>query len=299
MDIRQLRYFIAVAEHLSFTEAAKHLFVAQSAVSQQIADLEKSIGVQLFIRNKRSVKLTNAGTVLFREAINLVDKSSEAIKKTRQAELGIIGNLKIGFLGYTERNFLPDLIRQFRREYPKVELQLDQYTHGALIDALNTGELDIGFTLSFGLENVGGLEKKNIFTETISVVMHLEHPLANKNTINIADLANEHFIILNRAESPQGFNQTLLICANNGFFPDIVSEPRLLHTVLLLVDAGMGIAILPKSLQSHSSSSLRFIDIEGNTNEYDLSVAWKKTNVNPSVSLFLNELETINFNTLY
>ncbi len=293
MDIRQLRYFIAVAEYLSFTEAAKHLFVAQSAVSQQIADLEKGIGVQLLIRNKRSVKLTNAGAVLLKEAINLVNKSSEAIEKTRQAELGIIGSLKIGFLGYTERNFLPDLIRQFRRNYPKVDLQLDQFNHGALIQALNSGELDMGFTLSFGLENIGGLEKKHILTETISIVMHCEHPLANKKIINIADLAHERFITLNREESPQGFNQTLLICANNGFFPDIVSEPRLLHTVLLLVDAGMGIAILPKSLQRHSSPSLRFIDVEGATNDYELALAWKKADANPSISLFLKELESM------
>lgn len=293
MDMRQLRYFIAVAEHLNFTEAAKELFVAQSAVSQQIADLEKKIGVQLFIRNKRSVKLTSAGNVLFNEAINLVKKSEEAIEKTRQAELGTVGNLNIGFLGYTERNFLPYFIRQFRKSYPQVGLQLNQFNHGMLIEALNNGEIDIGFTLSFGLDNIGGLKRKNIFTETISVVMHCEHPLANQRSIHIADLSQERFVILNREESPQGFNRTLLICANNGFSPTIVSEPRLIHTVLLLVDAGMGIAILPKSLQLYSSPSLRFIDIEGEQEEDVMVVAWKKINRNPSIPLFLDELELI------
>ncbi|MFZ5967446.1 MAG: LysR family transcriptional regulator [Bacillota bacterium] len=292
MDIRQLRYFIAVAEHLNFTEASKHLFVAQSAVSQQIADLEKKIGVQLFIRDKRSVRLTSAGTVLLKEAINLVNKSEEAIEKTRQADLGIIGSLKIGFLGYSEKNFLPYLIRQFRRNHPKVDLQLDQYNHGMLTEALDAGELDIGFTFSFGLDTIGGLESSSIFTETISIVMHCDHPLANSTSIRISDLAQEHFIVLNREESPQGFNQTLLICGNSGFSPNIVREPRLLHTVLLLVDGGMGIAILPKSLQLYSSPSLRFVDIEGDKNEYDLVAAWKKTNMNPSIPLFLKEIES-------
>lgn len=293
MDIRQLRYFIAVAEELNFTEAAKHLFVAQSAVSQQIADLEKKIGVQLFIRNKRSVKLTKAGAVLLKEAISLVNKSEEAIEKARHAELGIIGSLNIGFLGYTEKIFLPYLIRQFRRNYPKVDLHLNQFNHGMLIESLKTGELDIVFTLAFGLDPIGGLKKKSIFMETISIVMHCEHPLANRSSIAIADLSEERFITVNRQESPQGFNKTLLMCANSGFSPNIVSEPKLLHTVLLLVDAGMGIAILPKSLKLYSSPSLRFIDIEGEKAEDELVVAWKKTNPNASIPLFLKELDAV------
>ncbi|WP_432664312.1 LysR family transcriptional regulator [Wukongibacter baidiensis] len=291
MDLRQLRYFIAVAEHLNFTEAAKELYIAQSAVSQQIADLEKKLGVQLFIRNKRSVQLTNAGNVLLQEAIHLISRSEEAIKKTRQAELGIIGNLSIGFLGYTEKIFLPYLIRRFRSNYPKIDLHIDQYNHGMLIEALNTGELDMVFTLGFGVDKIGGLERKSILTEKLSIVMYCDHPLADKSSIKISDLTDESFIVLNRKESPQGFNQTLLICANNGFSPNIVSEPRLLSTVLMLVDAGMGIAILPKSLQLNSSPSLRFVDIEGEKDDNELVVAWKKSNTNPSISLFLNELE--------
>lgn len=293
MDIRQLRYFISVAEHLNFTEAAKHLFVAQSAVSQQIADLEKKLGVQLFIRNKRQVKLTNAGAVLLKEARYLVDKSEELIEKTRHADLGIIGDLKIGFLGYTERDFLPQLIRQFRRNYPKIDLHLNQYNHGMLIESLNTEALDIIFTLSFGLNNIGGLTKKKVLTEKISIVMHCEHPFANRQSINIKDLANERFIALDKRESPQGFNKTLLMCANSGFTPNIVSEPRLIQTVLLLVDAGIGIAILPKSLQANASPSLRFIDIEGEQAEDELVVAWKKANSNPSIPLFLEELDKV------
>lgn len=293
MDMRQLRYFIAVAEHLNFTEAAKSLFVAQSAVSQQISDLEEKIGVKLFIRNKRSVRLTNSGKVLLKEAINLVNKSAEVIEKTRQAELGIIGGLSIGFLGYTERNFLPGLIRQFKKNYPKIDLQLNQYNHGMLIDALNNDDLDIVFTLSFGIDNIGGLEKKSIINESISVVMHNEHPLANKESINISELANERFITISRHESPQGFNKTLLMCANSGFTPNIVTQPRLLSTVLLLVDAGMGIAILPKSLQQNASSSLRFINIQGEQAKDELVIAWKKTNTNPAIPLFLDELEGI------
>lgn len=288
MDMRQLRYFISVAEHLSFTEASKHLFVAQSAVSQQIAELEKKIGVRLFERNKRSVKLTNAGSVLLEEAILLIKKSEETVNKVRQAELGIIGNLQIGFLGYTERSFLPDMVREFRADYPSVQLGLDQYNHGALIDKLSTGDLDIIFTLSFGLENLVGFESMGILDENISVVMHKDHPYANASDFELSELSQEDFIVLSREESPQGFNQTLMICGKNGFSPHIVSQPKLISTVLLLVDSGMGIAILPSSLKYSSSSSLRFKEIKGETNK--LVAAWKKSNENPSIALFLEKL---------
>lgn len=258
----------------------------------------------MFIPNKRSVQLTKAGTVLLKEANDLIKKTEEAIEKARQADLGIIGSLNIGFLGYTERIFLPYLIRQFRRNYPKVDLHLNQFSHGALIEALKTDELDIAFTLAFGLHNIGGVEKKRIFTEKISVVMHCEHPLAHQTSVNIADLAEERFIVLNRQVSPQGFNRTLLMCANGGFSPNIVSEPKLLNTVLLLVDAGMGIAILPKSVALYSSPNLRFIDIDGEIAEDELVVAWKKNNMNASIPLLLEELVSIkkqcngNFNLL-
>ncbi len=295
MDIRQLKYFIAVAEHLNFTEAAKSLFVAQSAVSQQISDLENKLGVQLFIRNKRSVRLTNAGKVLLKEAINLINKSAEVIEKTRQAELGIIGGLSIGFLGYTEKNFLPGLIRQFKKNYPKIDLQLNQFNHGMLIDALSNDELDVVFTLSFGLDNIGGLERRKIASEAISVVMHCEHPLASREAISIAELAKERFITLSRHESPQGFNKTLMMCATNGFTPNIITQPRMLSTVLLLVDAGMGIAILPKSLEQNASPSLRFISIEGGQTADELVLAWKKSNSNPAIPLFLEELERTDY----
>jgi DNA-binding transcriptional LysR family regulator len=293
MDIRQLKYFAAVAEHLNFTEASRQMFVAQSAVSQQIAELEKQLGVKLFQRNKRSVRLTSAGLVLQKEAAFLISRFEEAEEKTKQADSGILGTLRIGFLGYTERMFLPALIRSFRKQYPQIDLQLEQYHHGVLIEKLNNEELDIGFTLAFGVESISSLKRRVVYHETISVVMHDAHPMANIKNLKLIDLANEPFIVLNRRESPQGYHQTLLICSNHGFTPNIVHEPRLMQTVLLLVDAGMGIAILPKSAQLQASSNLRFIDLDEAEEAYELVAAWNKNSSNPSITLFLKELENI------
>ncbi|MDW7671103.1 MAG: LysR substrate-binding domain-containing protein [Bacillota bacterium] len=292
MEMRQLKCFASVAEYLSFTEAARHLYVAQSAVSQQIAALEKELGVSLFQRNKRSVKLTNAGQVLLKETQFLLSRMNEAVEKARQADVGLIGTLRIGFLGYTERIILPPLIRRFRKLYPQIELKLDQYHHGELIEMLSNEELDIGFTLAFGIEPVSSLDVQTIFQENISVVMHEDHPMASLKTVDLAALASEPFVVINRRESPQGYQQTLQICSNHGFTPRIEHEPRLMQTLLMLVDAGLGISILPLSAQLQASDTLRFIPLKEQQQGHELVAAWKRNNTNPSIPLFLKEIET-------
>ncbi len=291
MEMRQLRYFAAVAEYLNFTEAAKHMYVAQSAVSQQIAELEKELGVQLFNRTKRSVKLTNAGKVLLKEANFIMGRMKEAEEKTKQADLGLVGSLRVGFLGYAERPLLPPFIRHFRQLYPQIDLHLDQYHHGELIEMINNEALDVGFTLAFGVESMSHLDYLSIFQETIAVVVHEDHPRAKDKMIKLSELSAEPYIVLNRKESPQGFQQTLQICTNNGFTPHIAHEPKLLQTVLMLVDAGMGIAILPQSAQMLASNSLRFIQLDERQEAYELVATWHRHNANPSAALFIEELK--------
>ena len=291
MEVRQLRYFAAVAEYLNFTEAAKHLYVAQSAVSQQIAELEKELGVQLFNRTKRSVKLTNAGKVLLKEANFIIGRMKEAEEKTKQADMGLVGTLRVGYLGYAERSLLPPFIRHFRQLYPQIELHVDQYHHGELIEMINNEALDIGFTLAFGVESMSHLDFMTIFQETITVVMHEDHPRAKEKIIKLSELSAEPFVVLNRRESPQGYQQTLHICTKNGFTPHIAHEPKLLQTVLMLVDAGMGIAILPQSAQMLASKSLRFIQLDESQEAYELVATWHRHNANPSTVLFIEELK--------
>lgn len=127
MDMRPLRYFIAVAEHLNFTEAAKQLFVAQPAVSQQVAYLEKKLGVKLFHRTKHSVQLTNAGTVFLKDAKEIIKKLDESFENAQQADKGVIGTINIGLLSVPVRDFLPPLIRKFRHKYPNVNIRLNYY----------------------------------------------------------------------------------------------------------------------------------------------------------------------------
>ncbi|MEH7252395.1 LysR family transcriptional regulator [Neobacillus niacini] len=293
MDLRPLRYFIVVAEHLNFTEASRQLYVAQPAVSQQIAYLEKKIGVKLFNRTKHSVQLTEAGTVFLKDAKEVLKKLDESIENAHHAEEGLIGTINIGLLSVPVRDFLPLLIRKFRRKYPKVTIRLNYYHVGKIIEKLKDDQLDIAFTLSLGLQSIGGLEYKTLWTQPHCIIMHQDHPFANRKSINIAELAKDSFVMLEREVSPPGFDLLLAACNNHGFSPNLVNTASHIEAVLMMVDAGIGITILPKYFQSSASPTLRFINIEGDDHKVDILASWKKINKNPSLALFIKELELL------
>ncbi|HHY68115.1 MAG TPA: LysR family transcriptional regulator [Alicyclobacillus sp.] len=291
MELRQLRYFIVVAEYLNFTEASKRLFVAQSAVSQQIAKLEQQVGVKLFTRNKRSVQLTSAGKAFLKEAIEIVRKTEEAIEKTHKANIGILGSLKTGFLAAPVRKFLPSLIRHFNNKYPMVDIELHHLNLAQLNEKLNADDLDIVFTVSFAVPQFGDYECKKLFSESICVFLHPEHSMCQKPGLRIADLAMEPFILRDREEGPQWYEYILMTCAKNGFLPKIARETRHIETVLMFVEAGLGITILPRYLEMYANPSIRIIEVEDEKDSFDVVVYRKKRNMNPSVPLFLNEMD--------
>lgn len=291
MDIRQLRYFIAVAEHLNFTEAAKKLYVAQPAVSQQIAYLEKKIGVKLFHRNKHSVELTNAGSVFLKDAREIVERFASSIEHARQAEAGMVGTINIGLLSVSVRDFLPLVVRLFRSKYPQVKINFSFDNIGQLNHKLLSGEIDIAFTLSHGLHNLGGITYQALWPQPYSIILPEDHSLADQSDLSIAQLAQEPFVMLEREESPQGYDYVLSLCAKHGFSPRIVSQASRTDAVLMIVDAGIGISILSHHLMLYASPSLRFIDIQDEEHQVDVVASWKTANENPSVPLFIEEVE--------
>jgi DNA-binding transcriptional LysR family regulator len=293
MLLHQLRYFISVAEHLNFSEAAKHLYVAQSAVSQQIANLEEKLGVKLFTRNKRSVQLTSAGSVFLKEALEIVTKTDEAIVLAKKAQAGLIGTIKIGFLAGPTREFLPKIIKQFHRKYPSIEIKLKHLTLSQLNESLKTDELDIVFAISFGFQGIEGLEHQRLFSESNCVFMNRQHPLASKDCIHPSLLSQETFIMRVRDEAPQWYDFTLSLCAKNGFSPQIVSQTERIETVIMLVDAGLGITILPKYLEMYATPSITIIPLAGETNTVDIVVYRKSSNSNPAIPLFYEEMNSL------
>ncbi|MGB9660756.1 MAG: LysR family transcriptional regulator [Moorellaceae bacterium] len=290
--LRQLEYFITVAQCLNFTRAAERLFMAQSALSQQISSLESRVGVPLLIRDKRSVRLTTAGEIFLQDAIDIVKRYNEALERARRAAGGLAGSMQIGFLGPSVRAFLPYLVRKFRTAYPEVALKLEEYDHGPLIEALKLGKVDLAFTLNIGLQGVPGVEWRTIYTEPDTVVLRHDHPKAKYSAIDLRLLANENFIVMDRTVSPQGFDRAIHLCTKAGFSPRIVSQTRFIQTILFLVEAGVGISILPRCFESYASSELRFISIIDEEAVHEVVVAWNTSNTNPIISRFLKTMQT-------
>ncbi|MCL6477577.1 MAG: LysR family transcriptional regulator [Peptococcaceae bacterium] len=301
MNLGYLREFIVLAERLNFSEAARQLFIGQPVLSRHIADLEKQLGVQLFIRNRHSVQLTAVGELLLEESKALLARYEEALQKIRLAASGLTGSLKIGFLEAPVKKFLAPLAVHFNRVNPNIQLHLFSFDiTGALNHALKHNEVDIGFTLSIdltkGFSNGAGLNWQTLYSDVFSAVVRHDHPLAGKSIINLTDLAHEPLIMLARDQFPEGFNFTLELFESRGISPNIVKKTSRIDTVLLMVEMGLGIAVLPRHTQIYANPTVRFIDLAGDDSRFDVIIAWKKNNPNPAILPFIKEVETALFN---
>lgn len=303
MDLGQLREFIALAERLNFSAAAKHLFIAQPVLSRHIADLERQLGVQLFIRNKHSVQLTAVGELLLEESQALLARYEELLQKIRLAASGLTGSLKIGFLEAPVKKFLAPLAAHFNGVNPKIQLHLFSFDiSGELNHALWNDEIDIGFTLSIdltkGLPNSTRLSWQTLYSDVFSAVVRHDHPLAGESSTSLSNLAHEPLIMLIRDPYQEGFKYTLELYGSRGFSPNIVKKTSRIDTLLLMVEMGMGIAILPRHTQIYANPTVRFIDLEGDDSRFDVIVAWKTNNSNPAILPFIKEIEIASENYL-
>ncbi|MDF2572975.1 MAG: LysR family transcriptional regulator [Sporomusa sp.] len=255
LDTLQIKYFTAVAQHLNFTEAAKQLYVAQPYLSKQIAMLERELNVQLFIRTKRSVRLTPAGAVLLVELNDISRRLDKALEKAQQACLGQAGSLSIGCLEALDLNdFFPPLIQAFRKDYPYVSLNLERHSFKALLDALTNRLLDVVITLSFEVKDRPGLCWETIYEHPGAIAMPVSHPLAKLERINIADLKDEPFIIISEQESPSGAAE-----------------------------------FLDRHIRLHRNPLIQLIELDEDS-RVGIVAAWKKDNMNPTIPLFINRL---------
>lgn len=292
MDIQKLKYFIAVAESLSFTDAATQVGISQSAISQQISELEKLLDAQLIVRTKRPLQLTWAGKVLLKEAYVLVNKSNETFKKIQLAASGVTGYLKVGFLGGIEKVFLPQAVRDLRNLYPDIYVSLHQYNWAELNEALMKEELDVGFTLSHRLNDFPDLVGRTLRTDVLCVVIHNNHPLAGEKMIDVSDLINEPFVMFTRQADYLLNDLTYKICADHGFTPNIVNQSRDLAALLFMVEAGLGIMIVPGPVREVAGPELRVIELSHTNRYFDVMVAWNRNNQNASTPVFVNHLSS-------
>lgn len=247
IELRHLRYFTAVAEELHFGRAAERLGMAQPPLSQQIKSLEELVGFALFERRPQ-VRLTTAGEALLEVARRTLSQVEEGLELTRRVGRGEVGRLTVGFAASILTTALPEILRTYREQYRGVELRLRELSSAAQIEALGDGSIDVGF-LREAVVQGSDLICEPILREEFVAVLPPAHPLAGREQLALGDMAEEPFVHFPRAVAPALFDQIADACRRAGFRPRVVQEAQEWLTILGLVEAGLGISLVPASFR--------------------------------------------------
>jgi len=259
MNLKRLKYFVAVAEELHFGRAAARLHMAQPPLSQQIRSLEEELGATLFERSTRSVKLTRAGEILLPEARRLTADADALARLMAEHRSGVTGELRVGFVDSASYSVMPEFLRAYRERWPGIRFELHTMTSDIQQAALLAGELDVGIarTRSSSVD----IAHTVILEERLFLAVATTHPLAKRKSVRLASLSDEAFLGFNRSASPMLSAEvaTLLAAANINYEPIIEAEEY--TTIIGLVAAGEGIAIVPAGVRSFRPSGLNYVQI--------------------------------------
>lgn len=291
MELRQLKYFIRVAEELHFGRAAESLHLSQPALSKQIQALEDSLGIQLLERTKHWVRLTIAGQKFLETAHRILHEVEEGIQVTRQVANGEIGRLRIGFTEATLFSLAPNIVKTYREQYPQVELMLTSGGTEAQVEALRTHQIDVGFVYLPIREP--SLSIHPLFEEVYIAALPASHRLARQEQIALQSLANEPLIFYPRSLAPILYANFIKCCDRAGFVPNIVQEAELAQTRLGLAAAGVGITFVLSDLQNLNAKGVVYRPLIGDFLMLKLAVAWRQNESSPVVYECIKVLKTI------
>lgn len=271
-ELRLVRYFVAVAEELHFGRAAERLHIAQPSLSRAIRDLEQQLGTDLFTRTKRSVRLTDAGWTLWREAPRALTEFERVLDETRRVGRGEVGELRLGFLPSATIELVPALVRASRAAFPAVRLQLLELLDEPQLEALRERRLDLGLLRT--ARPGGDLMFEPLVREHLSVAVAHDHPLAGRKRVRYADLRDQPLILWPRPAAPETFDAVIAACRDAGFSPRAIQEATSAYTIIGLVAAGVGVSVLASSYRGRSGEDVVFIPITGS--ETTLQLAWRR-----------------------
>ncbi|HEY9637977.1 MAG TPA: LysR substrate-binding domain-containing protein [Coleofasciculaceae cyanobacterium] len=292
MELRHLRYFIAVAEELHFTRAAERLQIAQPPLSQQIRSLEEELGVQLFKRTKRRVNLTEAGQVFLEEARQVLIQFEQAVQAAKRASRGEIGRLAVGVNSSATQSFLPSVLQVFRERFPCVKLVLHELASYQQVQGIHDNRIDIGFLWLANVDD-SALSFLPMLREPLIVALPETHSLANLPQIPLNALANEPFVLPPRQLGAGFYSQIISFCQQAGFSPKIAQEARLTQTIVSLVAGGVGISLVPASLQNLQKVGVVYKSLEGQQAEMEMAAVWRRDNSSQVLQEFLKVVREI------
>jgi DNA-binding transcriptional LysR family regulator len=294
MELRQIRSFLSIAETLHFGRTAALIHISQPALSLQIRSLEEEIGVALFERNRRKTTLTEAGVAFRKEAAAALSQLDLAIRNSRLAANGKLGFLRVGFIFTAGFEIVPGVVRQFRELNPEVELSLRSIPTATQLRLLEKGSLDIGF-LRLPIGEHPTIEVQIVHREPFVVIVPRSHRLAKKKKARLRELSNEKFVMYERSYAP-GFHDLILgMLHDAGIVPSISQTAAEVATVISLVDAQMGVTILPASAAKYCVASVVACEIVGNLPPSEIALVCDKRVRPPAVDNFRSfALKTLN-----
>jgi DNA-binding transcriptional LysR family regulator len=283
VDARLWRSFAAVADELHYGRAADRLRVTQPALSRQIRDLERLLGVRLFDRTSRRVVLSPAGRAVLAQARRALTENDRAVSLARLAAQGELGELTISVLPSVALSLLPAIIRAHRAAHPAIDVRISESFDDEQLAGLTAGRIDIGMLRATA--GPPGIELETVLTEPLLAAVPTDQHLADRERLDLSDLAGEPFIFFPRHRSAFAYDEFIAACRVSGFSPDIIQEASGL-SALGLVAAGLGVTVVANSYQSISLPGVHFLPLTGHT--LSLQLAWSPTNPNPALPPFLD-----------
>jgi DNA-binding transcriptional LysR family regulator len=291
MELRQLEYFMVVADELNFSRAAERLNMTQPPLSTQIRALEKEIGVELFVRSTRKVMLTEAGELFQASTRRLLAQLQDNVDRARSAALGEIGQLALGFVPSATTELLPPILREFRSEFPGVRLALYELRPEQQVQELRSGSLDCGcFYLPLGEQppfGDAGLASVAISQEPLVAAMPLDHPLAARRRLPVQAMAGEPFVMVSGHRGSGLRDAVFEQCRRGGMVPEVVQDAALIQTIAGLVASGVGVALLPASVRRLQQAGVVYRPLQEEPLEVRMGLIWRADSTNPIVEGFV------------
>jgi DNA-binding transcriptional LysR family regulator len=288
MELRHLRYFSILGEELHFGRAAQRLHISQPSLSIQIRELEEELSVRLLARTRRTVELTPAGMVFHTDVQRLLGQLGQTIRTAQRAGRGEIGRLVIGFVLSATCSLLPETLRVFRERFPDVELDLEETTTGEGLAALTEGHLNLCF-VRLPLDNMDeAIAVEPVLREKLILALPEGHYLETREQVTLRDLADEPFIIFPRTQGTGFYDHLVSLCRQAGFSPRIAQEAGQMQTILSLVAAGLGIALIPATVQSLRSNNVTYKPLDQRKlAETGIAMIWRRHDVSPMLHNFM------------
>ena len=294
LELRHLRYFVAVAEELSFTRAAERLHIAQPPLSTQVRQLEEELGAQLFVRDKRRVYLTQPGREMLERARAILAATAEAKEAVRRTATGETGELRLGYVTsamFTE--VLPGVIRRFQKRYPRIQLHLHEVPSVEQLYALHNRELDVGILRRPDMSIPSGVRMEEWYQAPLVAALPKAHRLAARDSLRIADLKDEPLILFPRQSGIGLYWRVVDLCIKAKFRPRIARETRDYAVMIGLVSAGVGIALVPSDTQCIRLAGVTYRPVHGKDAVSAIQIAYRPDHGDEHVTKMLEELRAV------